>query len=132
MPKTKIIFYQEEDGEVPVLEWLQVLIKQDRKAYANCVARIQQLAEVGHELRRPGSDYLRDGIYELRAKHINVQYRILYFFQGQNVAILAQATIKPQSAVPNVEIDRAIRRKQLFEIDPSRHTHTMEIDDDQN
>jgi phage-related protein len=132
MPTTKIIFYQEEDGEVPVLEWLQVLIKQDRKAYANCVARIQQLADAGHELRRPGSDYLRDGIYELRAKHINVQYRILYFFQGQNVAILAQAIIKPQSAVPNVEIDRAIRRKQLFEIDPSRHTHTMEIDDDQN
>jgi phage-related protein len=132
MPTTKIIFYQEEDGEVPVLEWLRVLIKQDRKAYANCVARIQQLADAGHELRRPAADYLRDGIYELRAKHINVQYRILYFFQGQNVAILAQAIIKPQSAVPNVEIDRAIRRKQLFEIDPSRHTHIMEIDDDQN
>jgi phage-related protein len=132
MPTTKIIFYQEEDGEVPVLEWLQVLIKQDRKAYANCVARIQQLADAGYELRRPAADYLRDGIYELRAKHINVQYRILYFFQGQNVAILAQAIIKPHSAVPNVEIDRAIRRKQLFEIDPNRHTHTIEIDDDQN
>ncbi|MBW4640803.1 MAG: type II toxin-antitoxin system RelE/ParE family toxin [Gloeocapsa sp. UFS-A4-WI-NPMV-4B04] len=34
---------------------------------------------------------LTDGIYELRAKHIRVQYRILYFFYGQNVAILAHA-----------------------------------------
>ncbi len=38
-------------------------------------------------------DYLRDGIYELRAKHIHVQYRILYFFDGQNIAILAHAII---------------------------------------
>ncbi len=132
MPKTKVVFYQEEDGEVPVLEWLQALLKHDRKAYANCVARIQQLADVGHELRRPAADYLQDGIYELRAKHINVQYRILYFFQGQNVAILAQAMIKAQSAVPRTEIERALYRKRLFELSPNLHTYIMETDDAQD
>lgn len=80
MAKTKIIFYEDENGEVPVLKGLQALLKQNRKAYANCVTRIQQLADSGHELRRPAADYLQDGIYELRAKHVNVQYRILYFF----------------------------------------------------
>jgi phage-related protein len=128
MAKTKIIFYEDENGEVPVLEWLQALLKQNRKAYANCVTRIQQLADSGHELRRPAADYLQDGIYELRAKHVNVQYRILYFFQGQNIAILAQAIVKEQSAVPKVEIDRALRRKQRFESNPDQHTYITEIE----
>ena len=94
MPETQVVFYQEEDGEVPVLEWLKKLLKQDRKGYANCVARISQLASSGHELRRPAADYLRDDIYELRAKHVRVQYRILYFFHGQNVAILTPSLKK--------------------------------------
>jgi hypothetical protein len=75
--ETRIIFYQDELGEAPVLDWLKVLLKKDRKGYANCVARIQQLASSGYELRRPAADYLDNGIYELRAKHIHVQYRIL-------------------------------------------------------
>jgi ribosome-binding protein aMBF1 (putative translation factor) len=75
VPETRVVFYQEEESEVPVLEWLTRLLKEDRKGYANCVARIKQLAASGYELRRPAADYLRDGIYELRAKHIHVQYR---------------------------------------------------------
>ena len=63
MPETRIVFYQEEEGEVPVLEWLTRLLKEDRKGYANCVARIKQLGASGYELRRPAADYLRDGIY---------------------------------------------------------------------
>ena len=127
MPQSKVIFYQEEE-EVPVLDWLKSLLKQDRKGYAKCVARISQLAELGHELRRPSADYLRDGIHELRAKHRNVQYRILYFFHGQNVAILAHALIKEGSPVPSLDIDRAINRKELFEKDPDKYTYTEETE----
>jgi hypothetical protein len=35
---------------------------------------------MGHELRRPEADFLRDGIYELRASLGGVHHRILYFF----------------------------------------------------
>ena len=132
VPETQVVFYQEEDGEVPVLEWLTRLLKEDRKGYANCVARIKQLAALGYELRRPGADYLQDGIYELRAKHIRVQYRILYFFHGQNVAILAQAITKEQAAVPAIDIERAIARKRLFEENPEAHTYYEEEDDGQD
>lgn len=45
MPETQVVFYQETDGEVPVLEWLMQLVKQNHKGYANCVARIGQVAE---------------------------------------------------------------------------------------
>lgn len=132
MPETRVVFYQEESGEVPVLEWLTRLLKEDRKGYANCVARIKQLAASGYELRRPAADYLRDGIYELRAKHIHVQYRILYFFHGQNVAILAQAITKEEAAVPPIDIERAIARKLLFQENPDVHTYVEEQEDGQD
>ncbi len=129
MPETQVVFYQETDGEVPVLEWLTQLVKQNRKGYANCVARIGQLAASGYELRRPAADYLTDGMYELRAKHIRVQYRILYFFSGQNVAILAHAITKEEEAVPAIDIERALRRKRLFEENPEAHTYVEEEED---
>jgi len=66
MPQTTIVFYKGEDGEVPVLVWLRALHRRDRRAYAACIARIQRLAAMGHALRRPEADYLRDSIYELR------------------------------------------------------------------
>lgn len=129
MPETKVVFYQGLDGKAPVLEWLKTLLRQDRKGYANCIARIRQLASVGYELRRPAADYLRDGVYELRAKHVRVQYRILYFFSGQNVAILAHAITKAGDQVPNIEIEQAIKRKLQFEANPAVHTYVEETED---
>jgi len=129
VPKTLVVFYQEEDGKTPVLEWLRQLLKEDPKGYANCVARINLLAELGYELRRPAADYLRDGVYELRAKHRNVQYRILYFFHGQNLTIIAHAITKEQAAVPAIDIERAIKRKHLFEANPESHTYIEEQED---
>lgn len=69
---------------------------------------------------------MRDGIYELRAKHVHVQYRILYFFHEQDAAILAHAIIKEEAAVPDIDIERAIQRKTLFESNPDIHTYVEE------
>jgi phage-related protein len=123
MPSTRIILFQDGEGDVPVLDWLNNLVKRDRKGYANCIARIEQLAEHGFELRRPAADFLRDGIYELRAKHVKVQYRILYFFHGQNVVVLGHAFIKEGNQVPDEDIDRALRSKELFVLNPTLHTY---------
>jgi phage-related protein len=128
VPKTQVVFYQDENGTAPVLEWLKAMIKKDHKGYANCVAKIRQLASTGYELRRPTADYLRNGIYELRAKHIHVQYRILYFFDGQNIAILAHAITKDTDRVPIVDIERAIERKRQFEENPNVHTYQEDLD----
>lgn len=87
--------------------------------------RIELLAQLGHELRRPAADYLRDGIYELRAKQGRVQYRILYFFHGRQAAILAHSLSK-EDIIPLIDIKRAIQRKRLFESDPEKHTYEDE------
>ena len=123
MPTTSILFYQEKVGDVPVLDWLQELKRKNMKGFLSCAARIDRLATYGHELRRPIADYLRDGIYELRAKHRNVQYRIFYYFEGQNVVVLNHAIVKKTSAVPNKDIDLAIKRKEKFERDRKQHTY---------
>ena len=125
MPRTHVAFYQEADGEAPVVNWLHELMKTNEKAWAHCRARIELLAQLGHELRRPAADYLRDGIYELRAKQGHVQYRILYFFHGRQVVILAHGLTK-EDTIPAVEIERTIKRKKLFELNPRKHTFESE------
>lgn len=71
---------------------------------------------------------LRDGIYELRARSGNVNYRILYFFHGQNVAVLAHSLTK-EAKVPKKDIERAIERKEAFGQDPEAHTYREEEND---
>src|SRR3989440_5086668 len=90
MPRTQVAFYQAADGEAPVVNWLRELMKTNEKAWAHCRARIELLTQFGHELRRPAADYLRDGIYELRAKQGHVQYRILYFSRPKGGGSFAQ------------------------------------------
>src|SRR5215469_16476736 len=125
MPKTQVVFFKGPTGEAPVVEWLSELLHENEKAWANCRAKIEMLAEFGHELRRPAADFLRDGIYELRAKQGHVQYRILYFYHGRQIAILAHGLTK-EDAVPNVDVERAIKRKKLFEANPKAHTYEDE------
>ena len=126
MPRTGLVFYQEAPGNVPALDWLRSLQRTDRRGYAKCVARVQRLAELGHELRRPEADFLRDGIHELRARRGRRQYRILYFFHGKEVAVLA-AGLSKEGRVPDGDIVRALQRMVAFEQDPSTHTFVMEL-----
>src|SRR5579863_2957293 len=125
MPRTDVVFYQEDEKDVPVLDWLKELRCTDQRAYESCIAAIGRLSELGHELRRPLADILRDGIYELRIRKGRVNYRILYFFHGRNLAILGHALTK-EDKVPKADIERAIRRKRAFEADPSGHTYSEE------
>jgi phage-related protein len=117
---TTIVFYREAAGRAPFLDWFDHL---PEKAKVQCRARLELLTEQGHQLRRPAADYLRDGIYELRAKAGRVQYRVLYFFHGPAAVVISHGITKKEAAVPPVEIERARRRKQAFETAPPRHTH---------
>jgi hypothetical protein len=43
MPKTKIVFFREEDGKVPFLDWLD---RQPEKAQDKCVVRLDLLRDL--------------------------------------------------------------------------------------
>ena len=119
MPKTEVVFYKEDDGSVPILEWLDSL---QQKALDKCAVRIERLMELGHELRRPEADFLRDGIYELRVGLQHVNYRMLYFFHGRTAAVVSHGLVK-EAEVPNQEIEKALERKRKFETSPKAHTY---------
>src|SRR5438552_1113707 len=114
MPQTTVLFYRDDDGSVPVRDWLRELQDRHRNAFARCIYQIGRLRRQGHELRRPAADYLRDGIYELRVRSGRVNYRILYFFHDRTIAVLDHSLTK-ESEVPDADIERAIRRKARFQ-----------------
>jgi phage-related protein len=119
MAKTSVVFYQEDPNNVPVLKWLDRL---PLKVQDKCRVRIERLRDLGHELRRPEADYLRDGIYELRIGFTGMNYRILYFFYGQIAAVLSHGLVKERE-VPARDIEEAVRRRRRFETNPKRHTY---------
>lgn len=119
MPRTKTLIYCEDDGGAPLLDWFDTIPDQAR---AKCVARIERLSELGHELRRPEADFLRDGIYELRAALQGINYRVLYFFHGREAVILSHGLVKERIVLPK-EIEWAITRKRKFEAAPQKHTY---------
>jgi phage-related protein len=125
-PKTLLLLYQEADGTCPVDDWLQELKESDVKAYVDCRAKIERLAQEGHELRRPTADLLQDGIHELRAKRGHVNYRILYFFHGRNVVVLAHCLMKERE-IPAADLERALHRKKAFRANPTKHTHQKDL-----
>ena len=67
------------------------------------MAVIRWLALFGHELRRPKADFLRDGIYELRAREGRANYRVLYFFHG-STPMKKVSTNKPKKTRDALQI----------------------------
>lgn len=110
--------FQESHGTVPLIKWLDKL---PEKVQDKCLVKIQRLEEQGYELRRPEADSLRDGIHELRVASRGMQYRMLYFFQGQQ-AIISHGLKK--------QIDPAIERRARFESDPTKHTYRETINEE--
>lgn len=120
MGRVDVIFFQEDGGRVPVLEWIA---EHPDRAQAKLTAVITILEELGHEMRRPHADYLRDNIYELRAKLQHTNYRILYGFHGRTVVVLVHGLTKQRATVPDRDIELACRRLQQFIDDPGRHAY---------
>jgi len=118
VPQVEVIFFKESDAAVPVRDWLDGLPK---KAQIKCLVRLGRLEQMGHELRRPEADYLRDDIHGLRIRHQNVNYRILYFFHGRKAAVVSHGIVK-EKKVPPKEIEVAVQRKRRFEADPKTHS----------
>ena len=99
-----VIFYEMEDGTVPVADFIRSL---DKPMHTKALHTLELLKEYGHLLRPPYSKELDDGIMELRISAGNNISRILYFFVIGNTAILTNGFIKKTWKTPPAEIERA-------------------------
>ena len=106
MNEFEIIFYEREDGTIPVQEFLDSL---DVKMRAKMVRTIMMLEANGYELREPYSKSLSSekGIMELRAKVGSDISRVLYFFIIGKKAVLTNGFVKKTQKTPQSEIEKA-------------------------
>jgi phage-related protein len=118
MPETDVILYRDDDGRIPLIDWLASLPEEARD---RSIARLVLLGEQGHELRRPHAENLGAGIYELRIKFVHVNYRVLYFFHGRTTVVVSHGFAK-ERVVPPRELKLARDRMAKFKADPERHT----------
>jgi len=105
----KVRFYRNDEGECPIEDFLETLSEKDREKIQ---VWIDVLKDKGINLHRPQSDYLRDGIHELRIKLSKGGTRTLYFFCFETTIILTHAFYKRTDEVPVDEINRALIYKQ--------------------
>jgi phage-related protein len=122
LPKTEVLIFAEENGRSPFLQWLDM---QPPKVQDKCIVLVERLEELGHELRRPQADYLRDDIYELRVNRQGINYRVLYFFY-KNKATISHGFVKKKGKVPEKEIDIAIKNRIKFLANQEKHTYKEE------
>ena len=110
--KVEIEFYELENGTEPVRIFLDSL---DSKMSAKIIRNIQILSELGPELRFPLSEYIEDGIFELRTQQGNDISRILYFFFIGKKAILTNGVIKKTNKLPKKALELAKKYKKDYE-----------------
>jgi phage-related protein len=103
-----VCYYVDDRGDSPVKEFIRSLPVKER---AKALAYINELKRQGNNLRRPMSDYLRDGIYELRPK----DNRIFYFFYLKDNAVLLHAIKKKTQEIPRNDLNLCLKRKNLIE-----------------
>ena len=116
----RVVLFRDSAGRTPLIEWVAGLPQKSREhAYAS----LERLRAIGHGLRRPESDYLVDGIYELRFRCERVNYRVLYFFHGRTAVIVSHGIIKQTDRVPVRDVELVRRRRLQYLANPVLHSH---------
>ncbi|WP_461206066.1 type II toxin-antitoxin system RelE/ParE family toxin [Clostridium sp. DL1XJH146] len=109
-------FYQKENGDIPVQDFLLSL---PPKLRAKTFREIELLKKHGSELREPHTKPIKGknnkGIYELRVKFSSDISRIFYFTYTGNIFVLLNGFVKKTNKTPEREIERARKYKEDYE-----------------
>ena len=111
MTEFEVIFYEKENGDCPVEEFITAL---DVKMRAKMVGLLELLEEKGNQLREPYSKPIDDGIFEIRCKVGNNITRVLYFFYYEGKIVLTNGFVKKTQKTPPEEIKLAKERRADF------------------
>ena len=107
----EIIFYDKLDGTEPAKDFIMSL---DNKMQAKVLRTIKMLADNGAYLRKPYSEHLVDGIFEIRAKLGSDISRVLYFFVVGKKIVLTNGFIKKTQKTPINEIETAKKYRNEY------------------
>lgn len=111
MTKFKVIFYEKENGDCPIEEFMNSL---DIKMRAKMIGLLELLEEKEIQLREPYSKIIEDGIFEIRCKVGNNISRVLYFFYFEGKIVLTNGFTKKTQKTPIEEIKLAKKYRADF------------------
>ncbi|MCL2099581.1 MAG: type II toxin-antitoxin system RelE/ParE family toxin [Oscillospiraceae bacterium] len=114
--KWNIEYYQKDNGEIPVEDFLLTL---EPKLRAKAYSDIMLLKRLGINMREPYSSPIKGskykGIFELRTKFSSNITRIFYFLFEKNKFILLHGFVKKTNKTPPKELERALKYKLDYE-----------------
>ncbi len=108
----RVIFYEKEDGSRPAEEYLNSI---SPKMVARIYSTIELLKENGNQVRMPRSEYLQDGIFQIRAQQEGNISRVLYFFAVGKTIVLTNGFTKKAPKTPPAEIELAKKYRADYE-----------------
>ncbi|MCR5066758.1 MAG: type II toxin-antitoxin system RelE/ParE family toxin [Erysipelotrichaceae bacterium] len=108
-----VVFYKNERGEKPALEF--ILSIKDAKLKAKAFRSLKLLETFGNKLGEPDTAPLRDGIFELRTIQGNNIVRTLYFYHKNSIVVVTNSFIKKTKKTPSRDIRTALERKEKYE-----------------
>jgi len=108
----EVKFYKRANGKCPVVDFLNSLT-------AKQAQKVTWVLKVIEELPRIPTTYLKklvntDDIWEVRVKSGNDTFRLLGFFDGQNLIVLNHAFQKKTKKTPKQAIKLAEERKRNY------------------
>ncbi len=110
-----IVFYERENGEIPVQGFLDSLTRQQR---TKAIHEIEILEQFGTALRMPHAKHIDGKLWELRIKTGSDISRIFYFIHVGDNIVLLHGFIKKTQKTPPTEI----RKAQTYLADYERRT----------
>ena len=108
----EILFYHLESGRCPVEDFLDTLTDKQFEKVAFVLDLIEQLNIIPEKYLKKlkGSD----DIWEVRVQYGNNIFRLLGFFEANNIVILNHAFTKKTQKTPAGEINIAEKRKREY------------------
>lgn len=101
-----IIFYEKQNGDCPMYEFLDGL---NKEMFAKMANQLDKLEQWGNNYRSDGTRRVRDGIFELRAQNKTDITRCFFFFDENRRVVLTHGFVKKKERTPEVEVDRVMR-----------------------
>jgi phage-related protein len=99
------------DGRMPARDFIDAL---DDAAAAKVDAFIDRLRQYGTRMHGKFVTKLSDQIFELRVKHFDRIFRVLFFYQPGMLIVITSGFQKRTQKAPAGEVERAERLRKLW------------------
>lgn len=114
MSRTQAVYYRDPSGREPVKAFLEALPPRPRAKIADAIdEHLNDQPTTAPPPAFPHSSQIASELRELRVRHANTRYRVLYQRSG-NLIVLLHAIEKHTGAVARADIDLAQRRMADF------------------